>query len=72
MDFRIIIRINDLIVNEMTGSPKQLASKLRISERTVFNYIAFMKKELNAPIKYNYQRMSYIYYNNCEFKFIIN
>lgn len=71
MDLRIIIRINDLIVNEMTGSPKQLAAKLSISERTVFNYIAFMKKELNAPIKYSYQRISYIYYNNCEFKFII-
>lgn len=54
----------------MTGSPKQLASKLSMTERTVYNYIAFMKKALNAPIVYDYHRMSYIYNNDGEFKFI--
>ena len=71
MDIRIIIRIDKLIVKEMTGSPKQLASKLCITERSVYNYIAFMKNEMNAPIKYSYQRISYIYNDDWDFKFNI-
>lgn len=71
MDIRIIIRIDNLIMKEMTGSPKQLASKLAITERSVYNYLAFMKRELNAPITYNYQRLSYVYHDDWEFKFNI-
>ncbi len=69
MDIRIIIRLNELIAAEQTGSPKELASKLDISIRSVYNYIAFMKKEMKAPIVYNYQRLSYVYENECEFNF---
>lgn len=71
MDIRIIIRIDNLIMKEMTGSPKQLASKLAITERSVYNYIAFMKRELKAPIVYNYQRLSYVYHDDWDFKFNI-
>lgn len=70
MDIRIIIELDNLIEKEITGSPKQLASRLSISERTVYNYISFMKKVLNAPIVYDYHRMSYVYNNDGEFKFI--
>jgi transcriptional antiterminator len=69
LDIRIIIRLNELIAAEQTGSPKELASKLDISIRSVYNYIAFMKKEMKAPIVYNYQRLSYVYENECEFNF---
>lgn len=69
MDIRIIIRIDALISKEMTGSPKELASKLLISERSVYNYIAFMKFELQAPIQYNYHKMTYVYHKPWEFKF---
>lgn len=69
MDIRIIIRLNELIAAEQTGSPNELASKLNISIRSVYNYIAFMKKEMKAPIVYNYQRQSYVYENVCEFNF---
>ena len=55
----------------MTGSPKELASKLCITERSVYNYIAFMKRELNAPIIYNYQSISYVYNDDWDFKFNI-
>lgn len=64
MDIRIIIRIDELISKEMTGSPKYLASKLSITERSVYNYIAFMKKEMKAPILYNHNKMSYVYYDD--------
>lgn len=69
MDIRIIIRLNELINAEQTGSPKELASKLDISIRTVYNYIAFMKKEMKAPIIYDFQRLSYVYEEECEFNF---
>ncbi len=72
MDIRIIIRLNELIVGEQTGSPKKLASKLGITERSVYNYISFMKKEMEAPILYNSQRQSYIYTDDCDFKFNSN
>lgn len=68
MDIRIIIRIDALISKEMTGSPKKLASKLAISERSVYNYVSFMKKELNAPIIYDYSKQTYIYSQEWEFK----
>jgi hypothetical protein len=69
LDIRIIIRLDNLITMEMTGSPKELASKFSISERSIYNYISFMRKELNAPIKYDNQRLSYIYTNDWDFKF---
>jgi hypothetical protein len=72
MDIRIIIRLNDLIMNEQTGSPRILASKLGITERSVYNYIAFMKREMKAPILYNSQRLSYVYNSDSDFKFNID
>ena len=53
----------------MTGSPRDLASKLSLSERTVYNYIAFMREELKASIVYNYQKESYVYTDNWSFKY---
>lgn len=44
-----------------TGKPSVLACVLDVSERTVYNYIAFMKEELNAPINYSVLKESYYY-----------
>jgi predicted DNA-binding transcriptional regulator YafY len=57
----IILRINRLVKLKATGSPRELACKLGISERTVYEYIRDMK-ELGAPIAYSYSHNSYIYY----------
>lgn len=69
MDIRLIIRLHKLLLIEQTGSPKELAFKLGISERSVYNYIGFMKTELNAPIAYEVQKASYYYERACEFNF---
>jgi hypothetical protein len=69
LDIRIIIELDNLIVKEITGSPKHLASKLSMTERTVYNYISFMKNELNAPIKYSSDKGTYCYHGNCELRF---
>jgi hypothetical protein len=40
------------ISTELTKKPKDLAFKLNVSERTIYNYIHLMKNELKAPITY--------------------
>ena len=68
MDIRKIIRINNLIKSERTGTPKTLSTYLAISERSTHNYLRFMRNELNAPIKWNAQKRSYTYKNTGELK----
>lgn len=69
MDIRKIIFINGLIKAQRTGSPKALCVQLGVSERTVHNYLRYMRIELKAPIKWNSYKNNYIYENNGEFKF---
>lgn len=69
MDIRIIIKLHELIKAERTGNPKELSQKLGLSERSVFNYINYMKTELNAPIFFNTQRKNYCYDRDCELCF---
>ena len=60
-------RVDQLIRLKATGTPEQLANRLEISKRTVFELIAFMKS-LNAPIYYCYSRRSYCYEYPVQFK----
>jgi predicted DNA-binding transcriptional regulator YafY len=69
MDIRIIIRIHECINTGNTGTPKELSQRLGISERTLYNYIAFMKHELKAPIVFNGSRRGYEYVVECGLKF---
>jgi hypothetical protein len=59
MDIRIIIRIHDCVKNGCTGSPKDFSEKLGVSERTLYNYIAFMKVDLKDPIVFNGNKRCY-------------
>ncbi len=67
MDIRKIIRIHKLLLAETAGAPKDLAKRLEVSERSIYNYISYMKTELNAPIEYDTLKKSYYYKNKCEF-----
>ena len=69
MDIRIIKKLHDFITNERTGSPKELAEKLGVSERTVYSYISYMKVNMNAPIIFDMQKGSYLYNRNCFLSF---
>jgi Predicted transcriptional regulator len=60
-------RVDRLIRMKATGTPEQLACRLEISKRTVFELIAFMKS-LNAPIYYCHARLSYCYEYPVKFK----
>lgn len=69
MNVKIIKRIHELIETKSTGSPSDLALKLNLTERSVYNYISFMKTDLNAPVKYDYEIMNYIYERECSLNF---
>ncbi len=70
MDIRVFIRLHELIQSKQTGTPKQLAHKLEISERSVHYYIAFMKNEMKAPIVYDSKQETYWYETDCKLCFM--
>jgi transcriptional antiterminator len=65
MNVRIIKKLHEYIITERTGSPKDLATKLGVSERTVYSYISYMKTEMNAPIVFDNQKGNYYYEREC-------
>ena len=56
-----IERLDQLIRLKATGSPAELADKLAISNRQLFNLISLLRNEFNAPVKYDSECNSYIY-----------
>jgi len=63
-----IERIDNLIRRKATGSPKDLASRLGVSERTIYDCIELMKN-MDAPIYYCRHSQSYCYNNPVRFSF---
>lgn len=58
--------IDLLIQKKNTGNAAVLAQKLKVSERTIKEFISVMK-ELGAPIYYNRKACSYCYAKNGRF-----
>ena len=56
-----IERLDQLIRLKATGSPAELAAKLAISNRQLFNLLSLLRNEFNAPVKYDNECNSYIY-----------
>jgi hypothetical protein len=48
-----------LIKQEGTGTPGELAKRLDLSERMLYNYVRLLKEDLNAPVEYNKFRRTY-------------
>jgi predicted DNA-binding transcriptional regulator YafY len=55
-----LARLDHLIRIKGTGTPAQLAERLNLSERSIYDYINFMKG-LGCPIKFDSYRESYFY-----------
>jgi len=60
-------RVDQLIRMKATGSPKDLAQRLSLSERSIYDLINQMKS-LGAPIIYNSLRGSYEYEESGQFR----
>ncbi|WP_379819082.1 hypothetical protein [Flavobacterium myungsuense] len=69
MDIRVIIQLHELLMAGRAGNSECLSQRLGISVRSVYNYVTFMKNELNAPIIYNTQTKCYHYDRDCELRF---
>ena len=52
--------LNKLIAQEATGTPEELAARLKLSRRQLYNLIDLMK-DWEAPIKYNRSRKTFYY-----------
>lgn len=55
-----IQQMHNLIINENTGTPKELADLMQISKRTVQLLIELLK-DYNAPVCYSRSRKTYYY-----------
>jgi predicted DNA-binding transcriptional regulator YafY len=56
-----IERMDTLIRRKSTGTPKELAEKLNISERWLYIFLDELRTELNCPIRYDRRKRSYVY-----------
>jgi DNA-binding transcriptional LysR family regulator len=51
-----------LVEKERTGSAKAAAEKVGVSERMIFHYVKLLKTQLNAPINYNREKQTFVFY----------
>jgi biotin operon repressor len=60
-------RLHMMIGKKATGSPAELARKLDLSERAVFECIRIMR-EMGAPMVFCHHRRSYYYEREVQFR----
>jgi len=63
--FERVKKINRMIKSAKTGSPKEFADELGISESHFYRYIEELQ-EMGIPILYSRSRKTYYYENNSE------
>lgn len=61
VNLKKILYMDFLIQHKCTGTPKEFAAKLEISRSTLFEYIAYMRNELEVGIVYDNCSSSYYY-----------
>jgi predicted DNA-binding transcriptional regulator YafY len=59
-------RIDRLIRIKGTGTPAELAARLKMSERNIYQYLNLMR-DLGAPIKFDPYRETYYYSEEGQF-----
>ena len=59
-------RIDRLIRIKGTGTPAELAARLKMSERNIYQYLNLMR-DLGAPIKFDPSRETYYYSEEGQF-----
>lgn len=64
---QLIERIDQLIRLNATGSPMELAAKLKISKTKLYRTLCVMK-ELNAPVEFDTSSQQYYYAESVGFK----
>ncbi len=67
---QLLERIHSLILHKSTGTPKQFAKKLNISESTLYRTLEELRDH-GAIIIYDSNRPSYIYENEVTINFLL-
>jgi hypothetical protein len=55
-----LLQLDQLLQNKITGTPQELAHKVGLSERSLYEYIRVLK-EMGAPIVYSREKRTYYY-----------
>jgi predicted DNA-binding transcriptional regulator YafY len=55
-----LIRLDHLIQYKSTGSPADCASKIGISERSLYDYLKLLR-DMGAPVRFSRGRRTYYY-----------
>jgi predicted DNA-binding transcriptional regulator YafY len=61
-------KLDHLIHMQRTGSAQDLARKMRVSTRCIYNYIGIMRNT-GAPIVYNRKKKTFVYLQDGAFHF---
>jgi DNA-binding IclR family transcriptional regulator len=61
-------RLDALIRRKATGTPRELARKFAVSERTVYNLLETLR-QMGAEIEYSHSRCSYYYTTQMKFSY---
>ena len=61
MNLKNIQLLINLIGEQSTGGPAEIALKLDVTERMVYKYLDILKSEFNAPLKYNRAKKTYYF-----------
>lgn len=56
-----LMQLDQLIHMKATGNPVQLASRLGVSERSLYDFLEWLKTDLECPIGYSKLRETYYY-----------
>ena len=67
-----ITRIDTLIRLKATGSPKELAEKIGVSERSLYEDLQQLKNDFGCPIAYSRSKRSYYYTKDGKITFGFN
>ena len=61
-----MLAVDKLIKRKATGQPKELASKLQVSESTVYRILRILKENMCLSIEFSEKQNSYIYISDSE------
>ena len=61
IDLQKLINIDHLVHIRRTGTPAEFARKVGLSRSTLFEYIAYLRDELQVGIAYNRYETTYYY-----------
>ena len=61
-----LVNLDKLIQSKCTGTPKDLAEKLNVSESTIYRLLKILREDMGLRLNYSYKQRSYVYKSSAE------